>query len=200
MVSTDGHRLCKVEVEVGEGLDIQSGVIIPKKGIIEIRKLLEGVEGTCDIGILNNYLFIRVNDMVISSKLVDAQFPPYQQVIPVEGEKSIMVNRITLLESMKRASIISSDKRGGIQLELNQGVMRIMSDNPDLGESQEDIEVDYDGKPLRIGFNSKYFVDLLGEMQGEQVKIELNGELDPGLIKEQSSWNYIGVIMPVRLS
>lgn len=199
MVSTDGHRLCKVEREVGEGLVLESGVIVPRKGVLEMRRLLEGVEGTCDVGLHEGNLFVRAKDVSLSVKLVDAQFPPYKQVVPTENEKKVVIERVTLLDSLRRMSIMSTERNGGIRLDLVSGTLRITSDNPDLGEAQEDLDVEYEGANLTIGFNARYFIDVLNEMTEEKVVLEFNGELDPGLIRGETGASYVGVVMPMRI-
>lgn len=199
MVSTDGHRLSKAECEVGEGLALEAGIIIPRKGVLEMRRLLEGVDGTCDLGLFEGNLFVRAKDLTLTVKLVDAQFPPYGQVIPKENEKRVRVDRGLLLDCLKRMSIMSSERSGGIRLELSKGQLRIASDNPDLGEAQEDIDVEYSGEALSIGFNPRYFIDLLTEMTGEKVLLEFNGELDPGLVRAEEGKPYLGVVMPMRI-
>jgi DNA polymerase-3 subunit beta len=199
MVSTDGHRLSKVENEVGEGLQIEGGVIVPRKAVVEIRRLLEGVQGTCDLGIHEGHIFVRAKDLCLSAKLVDAQFPPYQQVIPLENEKKVVVERLALLDSLRRVSIMASERNGGIRLDLGEGTVRITSDNPDLGEAQEDLDVEYRGEGLSIGFNARYFIDVLSEMESEKVVLEFSGELDPGMIHPEEGTAYVGVVMPMRL-
>jgi DNA polymerase III subunit beta len=199
MVSTDGHRLSKVECEVGEGLPIDQGIIIPRKGIIELRKLLEGLDGTCELGINEGNLFIKGKDVHLSVKLVDAQFPPYSQVIPKTSEKRILVGKSVILDALRRISIMSSEKNGGVRFEITKNQLRLTSDNPDLGEAREDIEVEYEGEPLSIGFNAKFFIDVLSEMDEETVALEFNGELDPGLVREKEKKGYDCVIMPMRL-
>ncbi len=199
MVSTDGHRLTKVEYEVGEGLDISEGIIIPRKGVLELRHMLESVQGTCDIGLLGDNLFVRANDLCLTVKLVDAQFPPYEQVIPSKTDKQAIVSRIHLLDALKRIAIMSSDKTGGVRFEVSPGSLRITSDNPDLGEAQEDLEVSFEGQELSIGFNARYYIELLNEMSTEKVALEFNGELDPGLVRQIGEEGFVGVIMPLRL-
>jgi DNA polymerase III subunit beta len=199
MVSTDGHRLSKVESEVGEGLQLETGVIVPRKAVVEIRRLLEGVEGMCDLGTHEGHLFVRAKDLCLSAKLVDAQFPPYQQVVPGENEKKVVVGRVALLDCLRRVSIMASERNGGIRLDLEDDVLRITSENADLGEAQEDLDVEYKGEKLTIGFNARYFMDILNEMESEKVMMEFSGELDPGMIHPAEGKSYLGVVMPMRL-
>jgi DNA polymerase-3 subunit beta len=166
---------------------------------MEMRRLLEGVEGTCDVGLEEGNLFVRANDVCLTIKLVDAQFPPYEQVIPKESEKQVQVDRMLFLDSLKRMSIMSTDRNGGIRLELKEGQLRITSDNPDLGEAQEDLDVTYSGEDLSIGFNARYFIDILSEVQSDHVLLEFNGELDPGLVRPAEEEGYLGVVMPLRI-
>lgn len=199
MVSTDGHRLSRVTRELGDGPQLEQGVIIPRKGVMELRRLVEGVEGTCDIGFADNNVFVKANDVVLSVALVDAQFPPYKQVIPTNNDKHVTIDRLVLLESLKRVSIMSSERSWGIRMELSTGCLRITSDNPDLGEAQEDIEVDYEGGELTAGFNARYFIDIIHEISDDRVTLELNGELDPGLLRPHDRDDYVGVVMPMRI-
>lgn len=199
MVSTDGHRLSKVEREVGDGPVLDSGVILPRKGVFEIKRLLESVSGTCDIGFSEGHVFVKAGDVVLSVALVDARFPPYQQVIPNQNDKSLLLDRLPLLESLKRASIMSSERSWGIRVELSPGRLRLTSDNPDLGEAQEDLEVSYEGEELTIGFNARYFIDVINEIKDDRICLEFNGELDPGLVRAEGSKDYIGVVMPMRI-
>jgi DNA polymerase-3 subunit beta len=199
MVSTDGHRLSKVERDIGSGPVLEKGIILPRKGVLELRRLLDGVEGTCDIGLASGYLFAKTADVVLSITLVDAQFPPYKQVIPTENSKQIMLPRNLFLETLKRVSLMSSERSWGIRVELSSGTLRLTSDNPDLGEAHEELEIDYEGEDLTVGFNARYFIDVLNEISESEVCLELNGELDPGMVRPKSGSDYLGVVMPMRI-
>jgi DNA polymerase-3 subunit beta len=202
MVSTDGHRLSKVERPFTDGPKLAQGIIIPRKGLMELRRALETADGPIELGIHNGHLFVRVANTALSVKLIDAQFPPYEQVIPKENEKIAVAPRLGLLEALKRMALIASDKTSGVKLSLAKGELKVASDNPDLGEAHELLDVSYDGAALTIGFNAKYFIELLGEMEGDEVKLELNGELDPGLVRPAEgakAGSYLGVVMPMRI-
>lgn len=199
MVSTDGHRLSKVEVSMGPGLILDEGIIIPKKGLLEIKKLLEGKEGTCELGLKEGNVIVKADDVILTIKLVDAKFPPYQAVIPSHCEKEVVIDRHILLESLKRVSILSTERNKGIHMELSPAQLRIRSDNPELGEASEDLDVDYEGEELAIGFDARYFMDILNEIDDEKVMLKFSGELDPGLVTPFGNTSYIGVIMPMRI-
>jgi len=204
MVSTDGHRLSKVETELGEGLNLTEGIIIPRKGLQEMRRLIENVEGTCDMGVhglgtQEGSAVIRAGDTTLTVKVVDAKFPPFDQVVPQSSDKHILLDKIQFFESLKRVSIMSSERNKGIRIELSNGQLRIRSDNPDLGEAHEDIDVDYEGEKIVIGFDARYFLDILNEIEEDKVVVELSGELDPGVVRPADSKTYLGVIMPMRL-
>jgi DNA polymerase III subunit beta len=199
MVSTDGHRLSKVERPLEGGPKLAQGIIIPRKGLMEVRRALETADGQIELGIDKGHLFVRVGSVALSVKLIDAQFPPYDQVIPKENDKVVIAPRAGLLEALRRISIMSSDKTWGIKLGVKKGALQVASDNPDLGEAREEIDVSYDGAALTVGFNAKYFIELLAEMEGDEVKLELNGELDPGLVRPADGKGYLGVVMPMRI-
>lgn len=196
MVSTDGHRLSKVERSFA-GPSLASGVIIPKKGLTEIKRTIEG-GGPCELGIAGNILFVKAGDLSLAVKLIESQFPPYQKVIPTENDKVVSLDRTAFLEALKRASLMSSDTRG-VKLALDAGVLRVASDNPELGEVKEELDVGYAGAPLAIGFNPKYFTELLAQMTSEALRLELSGELDPAILRPADSAEYLGVVMPMKL-
>jgi DNA polymerase III subunit beta len=199
MVSTDGHRLSKMSCGMPGGPKLASGGLLPRKGLSEIRRALEGKEGPCEIGVDQGYFVMKADDMVLSVKLGEGQFPPYDQVIPKDNDKKVVVERERFLEALRRVSIIASDKTWGIRFSLEKGKLSIEADNPDLGNAKEEVDVDYKGGSLQIGFNARYFIDLLGEMSGKEVSIELGGDLDPALVKPCDGTDYLGVIMPMRL-
>ena len=170
MVSTDGHRLSKVERTIANGPKLSAGVIIPKKGLMEIRRVLDAGP-SCKLAIKTPHLFLVQEDIALAVKLIDA---------------------------LKRAQLMSSETRGVKVAATKEGVT-ITSDNPDLGEVREELEAEYDGDPIAIGFNPKYVVELLMQMTADQITISLGGELDPGLIRPLTGDDYLGVVMPMRI-
>jgi DNA polymerase-3 subunit beta len=197
MVSTDGHRLSKVERTLANGPKLSSGIIIPKKGLLEMRKVLEA-GAQCKLAIKTPHLFLVCDEIALAVKLIDAQFPPYDQVIPKDHKKVITVDRVRFADALKRAQLMSSETRG-VKLAATKEGLTITSDNPDLGEVREELDADYSGEAIAIGFNPKYVIELLGQMATDQISIFLGGELDPGLIKPFGSDDYLGVVMPMRI-
>ena len=202
MVSTDGHRLSKVDRGLAGGPELKPGVIIPRKGLMELRRALEGSTGAIELGFHAGHVFVRNGRTVISVKLIEAQFPPYDQVIPKDHDKCCIVPRTAFLESLKRISLMSSDKTWGVKLSIEKGLLKVSSDNPDLGEAREELDADYDGVALTVGFNARYLIDVLQEIDSENVRIELGGELDPGVLRPsqpEGDLDHLGVIMPMRI-
>jgi DNA polymerase-3 subunit beta len=198
MVSTDGHRLSKIERKFEGAPTLTAGVIIPKKGVIEIKRVLEGAAGKCKLAVKTPYVFVTSGPIALAVKLIESQFPPYDQVIPTNHEKHIIVDKTLFLDSLKRASLMSSETRG-IKLSVATGSLHIAGDNPDIGEVREELEADYKGSDLSIGFNPKYVIELLGQVSSDKITIELSGELDPVLVRPTADKDYVGVVMPMRI-
>jgi DNA polymerase III subunit beta len=198
MVSTDGHRLSRIDRTLPGGPTLTAGVILPKKGVVEIKRALDAVAGNCEIAVKTPYFFLRAGEVTLAVKLIDSQFPPYEAVIPKGNDKILEVGRAVLADSLKRAQLMSSETRG-VRFTLGEGSLKIASDNPDLGEVKEELEATYDGEALTIGVNPKYMLELLGQIQSDQVRLELAGELDPVLVRPSSDHDHVGVIMPMRI-
>ncbi len=201
MVSTDGHRLSRGEksVEGSAQLPDKDGIIIPKKGVVELKKLLDEVGAEVSIGFIDNNLVVRASNISLYIRLIDAAFPDYQQVIPKSSERIITLDRIPFLQSLKRIGLLASERTHGVRIELNAGLMTLLSDNPDLGKAREEIEVEYDGPSMIIAFNAKYIQDILSTLGAEKVEMALNEALSPGLFREHESDDYLFVIMPMRI-
>ncbi len=196
MVSTDGHRLSKVDRTIS-GPTLSAGIIIPKKGLIEIKKLLESA-ASAKIAVKTPHIYLVSDDVALAVKLIDAQFPPYEAVIPKDHKKVVIVDRAKLIDALKRAQLMSSENRG-VKFSATPGTLTITSDNPDLGEVKEEIDAEYKGDAISIGFNPKYVSELLGQISSDQIAINLGGELDPGLLKPVGGDDYLGVVMPMRI-
>ena len=204
MVSTDGHRLSKCERPLPGAPKLMPGVVIPRRGLMELRRALEGSGGNVEIASHNQYFFLRTGATVLSVRLTEASFPPYEQVIPRDHQRRVVVKRSELFDALKRIVLVASEKTWGVRMNITSGQMRIESDNPDLGQGREELDVGYQGVDCNIGFNAKYMIELLSEIDTPEVQLELNGDLDPGVLRpldeKQGVGNqYLGVIMPMRL-
>lgn len=201
MVATDGHRLARVEREWrGEG--ISPPVLVPRRGVLEIKRLLEGLSAnttSVGIGLHQGSIFVRAGDAVVSVKLSDAQFPPYEKVVPSENDKDLVLNRLAFLEALRRVSLVASDRTWAVRLELEGEELKLSSENPDLGDAKETLEVAYKGKGLSIGFNARYLIEALEAFSSEQVHLELGAELEAALLRPAANDETIAVVMPMRI-
>ena len=197
MVSTDGHRLSKVERKLAGAPTLTSGIIIPKKGVVELKKVLDTADKS-SLAVKSPYIFVRGDRIILAVKLIDSQFPPYEQVIPKDHSKEVVLDRQLLLSALKRAQLMSSETRG-VKFSVGASKLVISSDNPDIGEVREELDADYSGEEVSIGFNPRYVIELITQMSTDQVTLELNGELDPGLLRPLAGDDYLGVVMPMRI-
>jgi len=206
MVTTDGHRLSKMEVKV-EGRQASATMLIPLKAILELRRLCDeivpeqGKDGRAQIQITQSgsSAFFQGGGSTFSVKLVDAQFPPYSQVIPQNSDKKVRVPRGQFADALRAVSIAASERTGGVKLGISGGIMRITSESPESGDGFDEIPVDYAGADITIGFNAKYFLDVLGSLQEDDVILGLSGELDPAVVRPASDRNFLAVVMPMRI-
>ncbi|MFN7038423.1 MAG: DNA polymerase III subunit beta [Alphaproteobacteria bacterium] len=195
--ATDGHRLCKVEVTLPEGAQNMPGIIIPKKAIYEIRKLLESAKDEVKIALSNNKININFGEINLTSKLIDANFPEYENLIPYNNNKIMEVNAKSFSKAVDRVSTISFEKLRAVKLIISQNKLTILSSGEAQGSASEEIEVNYNGEPIEIGFNSKYLLDIMNVVQGDMVEFKLNDNYSPVLIVDKSDSNGKFVIMPM---
>lgn len=202
MVATDGHRLSLVDRKSegnANGKGQQTGVIIPRKGLHEIRKLLENVEGDFEMSIEGSQLVVRHGPTVLMIRLIEGKYPDYNRLIPQNLTRQLVVEKESFLSSLKRVSLLSNQKSKGVTLSISSGKMEISSNNPELGDAHEEIDVDYKGKDIKIGFNAKYILDVLNTIEDEKIEISLQDQLSPGLVRPHSDSNYTCVVMPMRI-
>lgn len=201
MVATDGHRLSMITRPV-EGLDFEGRIIVPRKGLNEIKKILDSDTDTpVGIGVSNGFFVLENGEATISIRLIDGEFPDYNQVIPKERGISATLPADILAQALRRASLMVTDKGKGVRMDFSPGILRISSSSPELGESSEELEIQYTGKQLSVGFNARYILDIASSiMEGQKINIELNGELGPGKFYSDGDESYFGVVMPMRLN
>lgn len=201
MVATDGHRLCLVNRNIPSSKVITQGqgVIIPRKGLHEIKKLLESLSGEFDLAIEGSQLIVRKDSTTLMIRLIEGKYPNYNQFIPSKLTQKIRINREAFLTSLKRVSLLANHKSKAVTLSLSNGRMEIASNNPELGDAKEEIEVGYDGNDMKIGFNAKYITDVLNAINDEEVDLEINDQLSPGLMRPHNDQSYTCVVMPMRI-
>jgi DNA polymerase-3 subunit beta len=200
MVATDGHRLAFEEKAVGS-FGLTKGVILPRKGLAELKKLLEGGgDGAISLGFKENLGLVTKDRLELFMRLIDGDFPDYTKVIPKGNPNIVKLEHDELLQALRRVSILSSERYKGIRMEFTEGRVSISANNPDLGEAVEEIDAEYKGKPLSIGFNARYLIEVLGVLGGDgEVDIELKDELSPSVIRKAGLEGYLYVLMPMRL-
>jgi DNA polymerase-3 subunit beta len=208
MVTTDGHRLSKIDVKVA-GRQASATMLIPLKAIHELRRLCDEMaseKGEKDskpeiqITQSGSSAFFQGGGTTFSVKLVDAQFPPYAQVIPQKSEKKIRIPRLAFADALRAVSVAASERTGGVKLSLSQGTMRISTESPESGDGSDEVPIDFQGAPMTIGFNAKYFLDVLAALEGEEeIELGLSGELDPAVVRPGSGRSFLSVVMPMRI-
>jgi len=207
LVATDGHRLSLAERPLELSFGLKRGVILPKKGLGELKKLLsEAAESgeekpVAKLGFLENSAIYRRPGVVLVMRLIEGLFPDYKQVIPKAGEKLVKLSRLRFADTLRRISLLSSDKAHAVKLDLGKGQVRVLSQNPDLGEAKEDVPVEYEGEPLKIGFNARYLIEVLAVLQSDEVVMELADDLSPGVLKGagEKDQGFTAVVMPMRI-
>jgi DNA polymerase-3 subunit beta len=200
MVSTDGHRLSLIDKEVGgiEKINIDGGIMIPKKGMLELGKLAsEG--GPLHLGFKKSNCVARKGDSLIVIRLLETKFPDYNAVIPKKIKATARLKKEVLLDGMKKMVILTSETYRGVKISLEKNSMELVSINPDLGDAQERIEVEYKGDRLEAGFNARFFIDALQAMESEFVDLGFIDNSSPCLIKGKEDEGFLGLIMPMRL-
>ncbi|MDE3739433.1 DNA polymerase III subunit beta [Pseudomonas resinovorans] len=198
-VATDGHRLAMCAMEAGlEGVD-RHQVIVPRKGILELARLLTEQDGEVRIVLGQHHIRATTGEFTFTSKLVDGKFPDYERVLPRGGDKLVIGDRQALREAFSRTAILSNEKYRGIRLTLASGLLKIQANNPEQEEAEEEIAVDYNGSNLEIGFNVSYLLDVLGVMSTEQVRLILSDANSSALVQEAGNDDSSYVVMPMRL-
>jgi DNA polymerase-3 subunit beta len=201
LVATDGHRLALVQknLDVSHIEQLSKGVIFPRKGIHELRKMADESSGDLQLGFLDNNAVIQKDQTVVVMRLVDGEFPDYDRVIPKSNELVAVVPTDTFLHALRRMSILSSEKSKGVKIILRDNILEMSSSSPEVGDAREDFEIDYQGEDISVGFNARYLIDILNAQSVEKVRMALKDKLSPGLITPSDSDDYLTVVMPMRL-
>ena len=202
MVASDGHRLSLIEREVDTpALPDWPSVILPKKGLVETRKLLEKSEGTIDVSVNDSVVNLKKETTELFMRLIEGDFPDYQQVVPKEHAHRIEFPRDELLSALRRILILTTERSRGIKLQFEKDKIEVSVNTPDVGEGTEEIAASYAGDGLSIGFNGRYLTEALNVMnEGDAVVIFLKDEMSPGLLQQKESPAFSYVIMPMKIN
>ncbi len=199
VVATDGHRLavCTLvtSIDIAESLQ----VILPRKGVIELARLLIAENEEVDLVIGSNHIRATTSEFTFTSKLVDGKFPDYDRVLPKGSTKAVFGSREDLRHAFSRAAILSNEKYRGVRLMLSDNNVQILANNPEQEEAEETVSVDYQGESLEIGFNVSYLLDVLGVLRGDKIKISLADANSSALLEESEESDSMYVVMPMRL-
>jgi DNA polymerase-3 subunit beta len=198
-VATDGHRLALCEVAKDGGASAKIEAIIPRKTILELSRLLPDSEDAVRVQMAATQVKFSFGDIELISKLVEGKFPDYQRVIPAANTKAFVIGREDLMHALQRAAILTTDKFKGVRLVLASGSLKINSTNADQEDAQEELEIDYSGDGLDIGFNVNYLLDVLLNVKGEQLKFSLGDALGSALMSLPDSEKFKYVVMPMRI-
>lgn len=201
-VATDGHRLayCAVELEQeAAGAGARQEVIIPRKTILELQRLLEDNDDPVQVQLAANQIKFTFANVELISKLVEGKFPDFQRVIPKGYKNAFAIDRVKLQQALQRTAILTTDKFKGVRCILDTHTLKISSTNADQEEAQEELELDYSGDALDIGFNVTYLLDVLGNLKSEQVQVSLGDSNSSALITVPEDDNFKYVVMPMRI-
>lgn len=198
-VATDGHRLALCRLEYNDASLPERQVIIPRKGVMEIHRLIEEEDRPIKVQIGSNHIRLFSSDFIFTSKLVDGRFPDYRRVLPKDGNKLIEASKEVLKQAFSRAAILSNEKFRGVRLNLANQELTITANNPEQEEAEEIVDVDYEGESLEIGFNVAYLIDVFNTLKSDKVKITLADSNSSALIEDAEDGAAVYVIMPMRL-
>jgi len=198
-VATDGHRLALCEIELAEGAKSGQQVIVPRKGVLELQRILGNEDQILEVSIGSNHVRVQIGDIRFTSKLIDGRFPEYGRVIPNSPPFIVSAVREDLRQALQRAAILSNEKYRGIRFGVKPNALVIQSHNPEQEEAEEELEVAYDGPELEIGFNVNYLLDALAATEGQDVQVGLTDGNSSCLIRSSVDSNARFVVMPMRL-
>ena len=199
MVATDGHRLALAKHSISEPfLETGKGVIIPRKGLMEVKKITDENENI-KIGIHKNMFVVKTDNTLLKVSLVDADYPDYKRVIPAEKGINIVLEKESFLHALRRMSVVSSERYGGVILSFSEGKLTLNSTNLDVGEATEEIDITYSGEDMDVGFNVNYLIDAISVINKESLMFEVGSGIKPSVIKQTEGDDYLCIVMPLKI-
>jgi DNA polymerase-3 subunit beta len=202
-VATDGHRLARVEIVLPEGAAGMPGIIVPRKTVLELRKLIEESEDDIQLALSETKIRFGVGNATLTSKLIDGTFPDYDRVIPTANDKVLEVKCKEFAEAVDRVATISTEKSRAVKLAIapgaNSGSLAVSATSPENGTAVEELEVRYLNEPLEIGFNSRYLLDIAAQIEGEGAQFVMSDSASPTIVRDRSDPSALYVLMPMRV-
>ncbi len=199
VVGTDGHRLALSSKATGSKLKEERKIIFSRKSLSELRRFLDDEAKPVKMVMGKNHILFEIDTIQFLTRLIEGTYPNYEQVIPAAGDKTIIIDRIALMKSLRRVSIMSKERSSAVKVDIEPNTIKISASNPDLGEAKDEIAMEYAGDPITVAFNARYILDALSVMSTDTILIKLNEPLSPTLIMENESGDYKYVVMPMRL-
>jgi DNA polymerase-3 subunit beta len=197
--ATDGHRLARVTVARPDGAESMPDVIVPRKCVAELRKLLDEVDGSVGVSLSGSKIRFDLGAAILTSKLIDGTFPDYSRVIPTGNDKILKIDPRSFMEGVDRVSTIATEKTRAVKMALDRDRITLSVTSPDNGTAAEDVPGDYAAQPFEIGFNSRYLMDILAQVEGDLVEVHLADAAAPTLIRENDKSPALYVLMPMRV-
>jgi DNA polymerase-3 subunit beta len=198
-VATDGHRLARIELPLPAGAEQIPPIIVPRKAVGEVRKLVEGVGGEVEISVSPTRIQFSLERAVLVSRLIDGTFPDYERVIPTGNEKTALFRAKDFGEAVDRVATISTEKARAVKLSFAEGTVTISAVSAETGRAVDELDIEYSAEPLEIGFNARYILDMLQEIDGEKVRFELASAAAPTVVRDPADDSTLYVLMPMRV-
>jgi DNA polymerase-3 subunit beta len=201
MVATDGHRLAFVDRNVGPDVEgLASGVIVPRKGLAELKRLVDEEDADeIELAFEGSNGLARKGDVLLVMRLIEGEFPNYRQVVPKSVGRRLILATEPLSHALRRVALLSAERSRAVRFELSEGKITVSSSNPDLGEAQEELDIDYSGDELGVGFNAKYLLEALAVSHSKEIELGLQDEMAPMQIRSTDDPDSLAIIMPMRL-
>lgn len=201
MVATDGHRLAiaRAAAEGNEYLELDKGVIIPRKGLGEIKKIVDDETGVIALGVHKGACIVRAGNVVLKVSMIDAEYPEFRKIIPAERDVFAVLDRNVMLHALRRMNVIASEGYSGVIITLSEGKMVLSSTNPDVGEANEEIDVSYADREINMGYNVNYLISAIEVIEDDKIVFEISGGMKPGVIKPANNEGYMCIIMPLKI-
>ena len=201
MVATDGHRLSMMKVDMGEKifLSMEKSIIIPRKGLMEIRRLVEDEHGEVFLGVRQGMCIVKTDHTILKVSLIDGEYPDYRRVIPAEKGVIVEVDKYKLLHALRRMGVISSERYNGVIMTLATDKMVLNSNNPDVGEADDEIDIVYSGEGRSVGYNISYLSDAIDVIDEDMIAFEVGEGMKPGIVRAVGNEKYFCIVMPLKL-